>query len=365
MKVLVTGIDGFVGSHAAEYLLGLGGVELHGTHFPRQKTGNIDHLRGRITLHETDIVDADALRQIFMALRPDKVVHLAGQAFVPTALRDPFGTFNVNIMGGVALLDAARHQAQATGAGPDILLVSSGEVYGKSHLEPISEDSPVRPENPYAVSKASVDLIGQEYRRTFGLRVSVVRPFNHAGPRQSPVFVSSDFGRQFALIAASKQEPVIRAGNIEARRDFTDVRDVVRAYWAILTHPSEHMVFNLCSGRIVANSETCPPPENGYVTHKLRGTDAASSGFAGARPFRMPQLRTRRWCVDGIFMSSRYLATVRRVTLMPRFCKRAVICSSVSGLVRSSSPIIFFTMRLSSSSGVPPPNGPCTASEKK
>jgi GDP-4-dehydro-6-deoxy-D-mannose reductase len=125
-------------------------------------------------------------------------------------------------------------------------------VYGKSNLEPISEDSPVRPENPYAVSKASVDLIGQEYRRTFGLRVSVVRPFNHAGPRQSPVFVSSDFGRQFALIAASKQEPVIRAGNIEARRDFTDVRDVVRAYWAILTHPSEHMVFNLCSGRIVA-----------------------------------------------------------------------------------------------------------------
>jgi GDP-4-dehydro-6-deoxy-D-mannose reductase len=252
MKVLVTGIDGFVGSHAAEYLLGLGGLELHGTHFPRQKTGNIDHLRGRITLHETDIVDAESLRRIFMALRPDKVVHLAGQAFVPTALRDPFGTFNVNIMGGVALLDAARHQAQATGAGPDILLVSSGEVYGKSHLEPISEDSPVRPENPYAASKASVDLIGQEYRRTFGLRVSVVRPFNHAGPRQSPVFVSSDFGRQFALIAAGKQEPVIRAGNVEARRDFTDVRDVVRAYWAILTHPSEHTVFNLCSGRVVA-----------------------------------------------------------------------------------------------------------------
>ncbi len=252
MKVLVTGIDGFVGSHAAEFLIGLGGIELHGTHFPRQKTDNIDHLRGRITLHETDIVDAEALREIFTTLRPDKVVHLAGQAFVPTALRDPFGTFNVNIMGGVALLDAARHQAQSTGAGPDILLVSSGEVYGKSHLEPISEESPVRPENPYAASKASVDLIGQEYRRTFGLRVSVVRPFNHAGPRQSPVFVSSDFGRQFALIAAAKQEPVIRAGNIDARRDFTDVRDVVRAYWAILTHPSEHTVFNLCSGRIVA-----------------------------------------------------------------------------------------------------------------
>jgi GDP-4-dehydro-6-deoxy-D-mannose reductase len=252
MRVLVTGIDGFVGSHAAEYLLGIDGMELHGTHFPGQTTGNIDHLRGRIALHEADIVDAEAMRRIFIAVRPDKVVHLAGQAYVPTALRDPFGTFSVNIMGGVAVLDAARRQAEDTGAGPDLLLVSSGEVYGKSRLEPITEESPVRPENPYAASKASVDLIGQEYRRTFGVRVSVVRPFNHAGPRQSPVFVSSDFGRQFALIAAGKNNPVIHAGNVDARRDFTDVRDVVRAYWAILTHPSGHTVFNLCSGHIVA-----------------------------------------------------------------------------------------------------------------
>jgi GDP-4-dehydro-6-deoxy-D-mannose reductase len=252
MRVLVTGIDGFVGSHAAEYLLGIDGMELHGTHFLHQQTGNIDHLLGRITLHEADIVDAEAVRSIFKAVRPDKVVHLAGQAYVPTALRDPYGTFSVNVMGGVAVLDAARRQAEERGTGPDLLLVSSGEVYGKPRLEPINEESPVRPENPYAASKASVDLIGQAYRRTFGVRVSVVRPFNHAGPRQSPVFVSSDFGRQFALIAAGKNEPVIHAGNIDVRRDFTDVRDVVRAYWAILTHASEHTVFNLCSGRVVA-----------------------------------------------------------------------------------------------------------------
>jgi GDP-4-dehydro-6-deoxy-D-mannose reductase len=252
MRVLVTGIDGFVGSHAAEYMLGIEGIELHGTHMPRQATANIEHIRSRITLHEADIVDAEAVRSIFASVRPDKVVHLAGQAFVPTALRDPFGTFSVNIMGGVAVLEAARRQAEETGAGPAILLVSSGEVYGKLHGEPITEESPLSPENPYAASKASVDLIAQEYRRAFGVRASVVRPFNHAGPRQSPVFVASDFGRQFALIAAGKQEPVIRAGNIDARRDFTDVRDVVRAYWAILTHPSPHTVFNLCSGHVVA-----------------------------------------------------------------------------------------------------------------
>jgi len=255
MIVLITGMDGFVGSHAAEYLLSLGGVTLHGTHLPGGSTANIDHLRGRITLHEADITDAEGIARIVLDVRPDNVIHLAGQAFVPTALRDPFGTFTVNIMGGVAVLDAARRQAEASGAGPGVLLVSSGEVYGKLHMEAISEDSPVRPENPYAVSKASVDLIGQEYRRTFGVRVSVVRPFNHAGPRQSPAFVSSDFGRQFALIAEGKSAPVIRAGNLESRRDFTDVRDVVRAYWAILTHPSPHTVFNLCSGRVVAIGE--------------------------------------------------------------------------------------------------------------
>ncbi len=255
MKVLVTGIDGFVGSHAAEFLLGTGGVDLYGTHYPGQKTLNIDHLKGRVRLHEADVADAEAMRGIFAAVRPEKVIHLAGQAFVPAALSDPVGTFRVNVMGGVAVLDAARRQAESAGTGPDLLLVSSGEVYGNARTEPVTEDSPLRPENPYAASKASIDLIAQEYRRSFGVRVSVVRPFNHAGPRQSPSFVTSDFGRQFALIAAGRGEPVIRAGNVESRRDFTDVRDVVRAYWAILTHPSPFTVFNLCSGRVVAVRE--------------------------------------------------------------------------------------------------------------
>jgi GDP-4-dehydro-6-deoxy-D-mannose reductase len=252
MRVLITGIDGFVGSHAAEYLLGLEGVELHGIHLGRERTGNIDHLRGRINLHDADIVDAESVCAIFRDVRPEKVIHLAGRAFVPTALRDPVGTFSVNIMGGVSVLDAARRQADETGSGPDLLMVSSAEVYGKLHMEPITEESPLSPQNPYGASKAGVDLIAQEYRRTFGLRASVVRPFNHAGPRQSPSFVCSDFGRQFALIASGRQEPIVRAGNLDARRDFTDVRDVVRAYWAILTRPLEHAVFNLCSGRVVA-----------------------------------------------------------------------------------------------------------------
>jgi GDP-4-dehydro-6-deoxy-D-mannose reductase len=236
----------------AEYLLGIAGVEVHGTIIPAGPGKNISHIRSRLHIHEVDVVDADAVEKVFLGVTPDKVIHLAGQAFVPTSLLDPVGTFRVNIMGGVSVLEGARRQREKGGAPPAVLLVSTGEVYGRHHPGPVTEDTPLKPLNPYAVSKVSLDLIGQDYRRTFDLPVSVVRPFNHAGPRQSPTFVASDFGQQFAAIAAGKMEPVIHAGNLDAVRDYTDVRDVVRAYWAILTHPSEHAVFNVCSGQVFA-----------------------------------------------------------------------------------------------------------------
>ena len=252
MRVLVTGIDGFVGSHAAEYLSSVREVELHGTVLESGEHPNLATLDGVLHLHQADILDQEAIRRIFHDVLPDRVIHLAGQAFVPTAMRDPVGTFEANIMGGVRLLEAARYQMEHTGKSPQVILVSSGEVYGRNSTTLITEESPLRPENPYAASKASVDLIGQEYRRTFGVSVSVVRPFNHAGPRQSPLFVCSEFGRQFALIAAGKSDPVLHVGNLDSQRDFTDVRDVVRAYWAILSHPSDYSVFNVCSGHIYA-----------------------------------------------------------------------------------------------------------------
>jgi GDP-4-dehydro-6-deoxy-D-mannose reductase len=252
MRVLVTGIDGFVGSHAAEFLSGLDGVEVHGTILPAGQAKHIEHLRERIHLHEADIVDEARIEQVFMNVRPDRVIHLAGQAFVPTSVTDPVGTFRVNVMGGVAVLDAARLVGERTGKQPAVLVVTTGEVYGKVPRSPVGEDAPLNPLNPYAASKASLDIIARNYRGTFGVRATVVRPFNHAGPRQSPVFVASDFGRQFALIAEGKAEPVIHAGNLDPERDFTDVRDVVRAYWAVLSHPDRHEVYNVCSGNVVA-----------------------------------------------------------------------------------------------------------------
>jgi GDP-4-dehydro-6-deoxy-D-mannose reductase len=249
MRVLVTGIGGFVGSHMSDFLLGEGSVEIHGTVLPGESLKNIGHIRDRLHLHELEITDTAAVARLMLEVRPEKVVHLAGQAFVPTSLRAPAATFLVNIMGGVSVLDGARQVAEASGIHPSVLLVSSGEVYGRVQQSAITEDTPLNPLNPYAVSKVALDLIGQDYRRTFNVHTVIARPFNHAGPRQSPVFVTSDFGRQFASIAVASAPATIRVGALSAKRDFTDVRDVVRAYWCLLTGDGVEGVYNVCSGQ--------------------------------------------------------------------------------------------------------------------
>ena len=256
MRVLVTGIDGFVGSHAAEYLLGIGVDEIHGTILSKEPAPQVRHLASRLHLHIADITDRETIRQLFEEVRPDRVIHLAAQAFVPAAVQDPARTFHTNILGGLSILESGRLLAARQHL-CSILIVSSGEVYGRvpADRQPITEEYPLDPNNPYATSKAGIDLIAREYRRTFGVDVIVARPFNHAGPRQSPQFVCSDFGHHFALIAAGKAPAVIRAGNLEARRDFTDVRDVVRAYWLLFDRRTDESLFNVCSGRPYAIRE--------------------------------------------------------------------------------------------------------------
>ena len=160
-------------------------------------------------------------------------------------------TFQANLLGGLNVLEAVRRQQQTTGKKISILVVCSGEVYGRieSHQLPLTEQTPLAPNTPYSASKASLDLIAQQYAQCFGLDAIIVRPFNHAGPRQSPSFVVSDFARQFAEIKLGKQAPVIHVGNTSVRRDFTDVRDVVRSYWQLFGRQTQDFIFNVATNR--------------------------------------------------------------------------------------------------------------------
>ena len=251
MRILVTGIDGFVGSHVADFLSGMPNVEIHGAILNPVPGENLDRKIPNLRLHQVDLTQRSRVAEIFHDIRPDRVIHLAGQAFVPTAVQDPVGTIDANVSAGVYLLEAARAVREREGVDASILIVSSGEVYGavEANRLPVTEDHALHPVNPYAASKGGLDLIAQTYRGTYGMHVVVARPFNHAGPRQSPLFVTSGFARKFAEFTLGLKSPLLDVGNIHVRRDFTDVRDVVKAYWALLDLSAEKdVVYNVCSG---------------------------------------------------------------------------------------------------------------------
>ncbi len=254
MKVLVTGITGFVGSHLAELLLSTGDIELHGTGFGNSANNLEAKILSCISLHSVDISDVSQVHQIITQVQPDKIFHLAGQAFVPYSVQDPVTTFQTNINGTINILEAVRSLKAIQGISPSVLVVSSGEVYGPVPAEhqPIDESIRLTPNNPYATSKACADLLAQQYRTTFGLDVVVARPFNHLGPRQSELFVGSAFAKQVAEIKLKIREPKLLVGNLEPERDFTDVRDVVSAYGKLLQTPRQQPVYNVCSDRAVS-----------------------------------------------------------------------------------------------------------------
>lgn len=202
------------------------------------------------------------MEQAIKSVAPDLVFHLAAQAALLQAWRDPEDTYRTNIIGQLYLLEAARQLSPQ----PKVLVVSSNEVYGAPENQqelPIRETNPFRPSNPYAVSKAAQDLMGYQYHCSFRLPVVRVRPFNHIGPGQSDTFVASAFARQIAEAEAGIQEPVVRVGNLEALRDFTDVRDIVRGYYDVLTKGAPGEVYNLGSGVAVSIKSLL----EFYVTH--------------------------------------------------------------------------------------------------
>lgn len=253
MNVLITGIDGFVGSHLAEALLKDDRVRLSGIVHPGSSSHHIDDLLPKVSVHRLDISDLRAVREAVRSCAPEAIYHLAGQAFVPLSIQEPYGTFQTNITGTLNILESVRGLPDKLVRRCRVLVVSSGEVYGavsRSAL-PVHEEEPLRPANPYAVSKAAADLIAQQYRTAFNVAVVVARPFNHLGPRQSDLFVGSALAKQIAEISLRKREPELLVGNLEPRRDFTDVRDVVDAYIRLLDGDRQYGVYNVCSGRSV------------------------------------------------------------------------------------------------------------------
>ncbi len=246
-KVLVTGITGFVGSHLIDYLLTLPDVEIYGVRRWRSRTEHIEHLPDAVTVMECDMRDLTSVKRIVEAVRPDKIFHLAAQSYVPTSWHAPAECLTTNIIGNLNLLEAVRD----SGIDPWIQIAGSSEEYGLVHEHelPITEENPLRPLSPYGVSKVAQDLLSYQYFKSYGLKVVRTRGFNHTGPRRGDVFVSSNFARQIAMIERRRQEPAISVGNLDARRDFTDVRDMVRAYWLALEKCEPGEVYNISSGK--------------------------------------------------------------------------------------------------------------------
>ncbi|HYQ96250.1 MAG TPA: GDP-mannose 4,6-dehydratase [Candidatus Eisenbacteria bacterium] len=248
MKVLVTGITGFAGSHLVDYMLGeKKGVEIIGIQRWRSRTENIEHFAGKVRMFECDLRDASSVRDVLEEARPDWIFHLAAQSFVPTSWIAPTESLVTNVIGQLNIFEAVKKLHIM----PRIQLACSSEEYGMVHENelPIRETNPLRPLSPYAVSKVGQDMLGYQYFMSYKLPVIRTRGFNHEGPRRGPVFVCSDFAKQIADIEKGLRPPVLRVGNLDARRDFTDVRDVVRAYWLALEKGEAGEVYNICSGR--------------------------------------------------------------------------------------------------------------------
>ncbi len=240
MRVLITGAAGFAGGHLARLLVARGGYEVFGL----RRAGK-PVLEG-ITALEADLLDAEAAVRAVAEAKPDTVFHLAAQSSVSGSWALPGDTIANNVLAQRNLFEAIL----TAGLSPVILVASSAEVYGKVPLDelPVSEGRVLRPVSPYGMSKVAQETLAERYRRTNGLKVVVTRGFNQSGPGQETQFVVSDFAKQAALIEAGKQDPVIRTGNVEARRDFTDVRDVAEAYRLVAEKGASGDVYNICSG---------------------------------------------------------------------------------------------------------------------
>ena len=244
MRVLITGATGFVGNHLASHLHTMHpDAMIYGTKlFDAEKSNK--HIT---TTYQIDLKDYGRVRDMLAECQPDTIYHLAAQAFVPRSFEDPWETLENNIRSQLNLIQACLE----LDIRPRMLIISSAEIYGAVDATqmPITVNTPLRPTNPYSVSKVTQDMLGLQYFLSHDMPIMRARAFNHIGPGQNPRFVAPAFATQIAKIEVNQQEPYIYVGNIEAQRDFTDVRDIVRAYQLITEKGQPGQAYNIASGK--------------------------------------------------------------------------------------------------------------------
>jgi len=247
MRVLITGITGFVGSHLADYILReYPKVKVFGLKRWRSELGNIEHIINQIELIEADLKDESSVTQALMKIKPNRIFHLAAHSYVPTSWKMPTEVMINNVGGQTNLFEAVRRICPTV----RIQIAGSSEEYGlvKPNEIPINENNPLRPMSTYGVSKVAQDLLGYQYYKSYGLWIVRTRAFNHTGPRRGKVFVCSTFARQIIEIEYGSK-PIIKVGNLTTTRDFSDVRDIVRGYWLALEKGKLGEVYNIGSGQ--------------------------------------------------------------------------------------------------------------------
>jgi GDP-4-dehydro-6-deoxy-D-mannose reductase len=239
-KGLVIGAAGFVGKYLIKEI-NANKIDVYATKLPHERLENIE-----AKIYDLDIMDKEAIIALFLEIQPDYIFHLAAQSSVGLAWKNPTLTVDVNIKGSINVMDAVRELFYK----PRVLLIGSGEEYG--HIQPgetpIAETNLLRPGNIYAATKACQNMIGNIYSKAYDMELMMVRAFNHIGPEQAPMFVVSDFCKQVAEIEKGMREPVMMVGNLAAKRDFTDVRDVVKAYVSLVQKGEPGETYNVGSG---------------------------------------------------------------------------------------------------------------------
>ena len=242
MKALITGINGFVGEYLSDFLIS-NQIDVYGTVLSEEVS--IENISDN-KIFKMDLLDKNEVNKIIAEINPDYIFHLAGQSSVALSWKKPDLTINVNVIGTINLLEAVKLYSNKS----KVLIVGSSDQYGIVNPEqcPISENTPMNPQSPYATSKKTQEEIAIQYFKAFKIDTIIVRAFNHIGPKQNKGFVIADFASQIAEIEKEKKAAIIKVGNLDAKRDFTDVRDVVRAYYLVMTNGKPGEIYNVGSG---------------------------------------------------------------------------------------------------------------------